>query len=285
MLNYEELKINIKSGTIAAIAFGPQDGKPILAVHGWLDNAASFVPIAKYLPEYRIIAIDLPGHGHSSHKPESSYMHFVDYMPDIVFVLDELGWDKFGFLGHSLGAAVLGMVAGLIPDRVTTLCIIDAIGPYHASPNHLPDQMLQSIKEYRLISKKRLPKYNSKEEAIAARLKASPMQQSSVEHIVNRGLFLDSDNNYKWRTDPRLLVKSLIMFSESQVDSFLARITAPTCLVKSTDGWPFTEESYHNRKKIIKNLTIHEIKGKHHLHMDEAETVGKIFNDFFNNNF
>jgi len=280
MTKFEEIRLNIKSGTVSGIAFGPKTGTPILAAHGWLDSAASFIPLAQYLSECRVIAVDLPGHGHSSHKPQLGYMHFIDYVPDLVFVLDELGWDKFILLGHSLGAAILSIIAGLIPDRVTKLLCIDALGPYHASAYHLPELMLQSINEYRMLHKKRPPSYESMEAAIAARLKASPMKPESVKHLVDRGLKLEDDGKYRWRTDPRLLVKSLIMFSEEQITSFLSRIIAPTCLVKSTKGWPFTEESYKNRSKIIKSLEVHNIDGGHHIHMDEAAKVGKIFNNF-----
>lgn len=280
MVKYEEIEITIKSGKISALAFGPKDGKPILAAHGWLDNAASFIPLAEFLSDHRLISIDLPGHGYSAHKPGETYMHFVDYVPDIISVIDELNWDTCSLLGHSLGAAILSIIAGVIPNRVDKLIILDAIGPYHTSAAHLPDLMLQSIKEYKKLELKKLPSYDSIQDAIKARLTASPMNIDSVEHLVNRGLELHPDQKYRWRTDPRLLIKSLIMFTEDQVDSFLSRITSPTCLIRSTHGWPFTEESYEHRRKIIKNLEIHKVDGRHHFHMDSPDKVGKIINKF-----
>jgi pimeloyl-ACP methyl ester carboxylesterase len=43
--------------------------RTILAVHGWLDNCNSFSPIAPLLPldDFRVIALDMPGHGLSDH--------------------------------------------------------------------------------------------------------------------------------------------------------------------------------------------------------------------------
>ena len=46
-----------------------QQGKPLLiALHGWLDNGASFLPLAPYLADFHLVCVDLPGHGHSDHK-------------------------------------------------------------------------------------------------------------------------------------------------------------------------------------------------------------------------
>ena len=53
---------------------GPKDAPPVLMFHGWLDNCYSFVPLLTMLPKNRrYIALDLPGHGHSSHKPTGCY--------------------------------------------------------------------------------------------------------------------------------------------------------------------------------------------------------------------
>ena len=53
---------------------GPTDAPPVLMCHGWLDNCYSFVPLLTKLPQNRrYIALDLPGHGHSTHKHMSCY--------------------------------------------------------------------------------------------------------------------------------------------------------------------------------------------------------------------
>ncbi len=48
---------------VAALRSGTPGGLKVLALHGWLDNAASFLPLAAQLPTLDLVMVDLPGHG------------------------------------------------------------------------------------------------------------------------------------------------------------------------------------------------------------------------------
>merc|ERR1719510_1131680 len=66
----KEIQIPVPWGHIAGKEWGNSDGEPWIALHGWLDNCGSFDTLLPYFPKtQRIIAIDLPGHGFSSHFP------------------------------------------------------------------------------------------------------------------------------------------------------------------------------------------------------------------------
>ncbi|MEZ5601350.1 MAG: alpha/beta fold hydrolase [Candidatus Competibacteraceae bacterium] len=97
----EELELQTPYLRLAARAWGPLDGVPVLALHGWLDNAASFDALAPLLPNTRLVALDLTGHGRSEHRPAGVHYHFVDFIPDVVAAADALGWNRFALLGHS----------------------------------------------------------------------------------------------------------------------------------------------------------------------------------------
>ena len=67
-----EITLKIPGFSIAGLTLGKPENPPILALHGWLDNANSFAPLAPYLQHnFYLIAVDLPGHGHSSHLSNS----------------------------------------------------------------------------------------------------------------------------------------------------------------------------------------------------------------------
>ena len=45
--------------------FGPDDGRPVVALHGVTGHALRWRVLAEQLPELRLVAVDLRGHGHS----------------------------------------------------------------------------------------------------------------------------------------------------------------------------------------------------------------------------
>lgn len=283
MKQIEEITIEVPHYSIAALSWGPKDGKPILALHGWLDNAASFLPLMPYLENFRFIAIDLPGHGMSSHLAQGAYLHLIDYVAHVVNIMDSLGWKKCSLLGHSLGAGVSSMVAGVIPERINELALIDGIGPITSKPEELPILMRNSIEEYSKSAARQPKVFTNKEDAINARLTASKMHLNSVKLLIERGL-KTHEKGFTWRTDQRLLFTPLSMLTEDQVRPFLENITCPTTLLRPSPGWPYDEKIFNQRINYIKDISVHRIPGEHHVHMDHPELVGKILEDFFNNN-
>lgn len=276
----QEIHIEISSGTLSALAWGPTDGKPILAIHGWLDNAASFIPIAQYFSDHRLIAIDLIGHGHSTHPPKGIYLHYIDYVANVVEIMDKMGWGTCTLLGHSLGAGIATIVAGTIPDRISSLALVDGIGPITLEEPQFPDLLQKALSDYAKLPQKKLPFYSSINEAVLARLQVSKMNKGSVELLVNRGI-KPVTGGYTWRTDPRLTCSPLVMYTENQIPPFLGRIHCNVCLIRPSHGWPFDDKVFSDRIRHLDNIEVHRVHGGHHVHMDHPDQVGTIFNDFF----
>lgn len=103
-------------GNIRGQIFGDpnvKNSKPILCLHGYLDNSNSFRPLAPYLcqnNQYYMIAIDLPGHGLSSYLPEG-----IPYTPKLFLssvrrVVKYFDLKSFYFLCHSYGIGLSYLV-------------------------------------------------------------------------------------------------------------------------------------------------------------------------------
>ncbi|XP_055700488.1 probable serine hydrolase [Phlebotomus papatasi] len=128
---FTEVEIPVPWGHVAGKWYGPADVRPILILHGWLDNAGSYDTLIPLLPKDRIsyLAIDLPGHGFSSHIPEGmTYSHY-DYLWLIHRIREIYGWPKVSLMGHSLGAVLNFLYTGIFPQDVDMIINLDGMIP------------------------------------------------------------------------------------------------------------------------------------------------------------
>ena len=95
-----EVTYQIDPISIAGIS-NQQLGKPlIIALHGWLDNANSIVPLMPYLMDYHVIALDWAGHGHSDHRPSGMEYLQMDYVDDLNQLIETNEWHGAILFGH-----------------------------------------------------------------------------------------------------------------------------------------------------------------------------------------
>ncbi|WP_293752100.1 alpha/beta fold hydrolase [uncultured Paraglaciecola sp.] len=114
----QPLEFPLSNITLCGIGYGDPSKPMILALHGWLDNAASFQPIAEYLNDYYILAIDITGHGLSSHRSDGANYHLTDFVFDIHELVESQGWSSFVLMGHSMGGVLIStaIAAGTLPE-------------------------------------------------------------------------------------------------------------------------------------------------------------------------
>ncbi|HEX3589708.1 MAG TPA: alpha/beta hydrolase [Pseudonocardiaceae bacterium] len=107
--------------------FGPDDGIPLLAVHGLAGHGGRWRQLATTrLPDYRFIAPDLRGHGRSIPFPPWT---LEQHAADLLTVIDAYGLDSVPVIAHSFGAAVTFHLARLAPGRLSRLLLLDpAVG-------------------------------------------------------------------------------------------------------------------------------------------------------------
>ena len=267
-------------GRIEGLRFGNPEGPPVLALHGWLDNAASFIPMAPYLATHDIVAIDMLGHGASSHIPKGYDYAFVDWLHDILDVLDALDWQQAHLLGHSLGGALASVLAAGAPERIASLALIEALGPPPWPGEHAAERLRNAIAgRRRAISPPRL--IADIDTAVRARLQATEKSEAAARLLVERNL-RQVDGGYQWRSDPRLMWPSHMRAEEASVRNWLAAIECPVLLV-AADPAPvyFTPELRDARFACLKHGVQHIIPGTHHVHMDKPEIVAGFIKGFW----
>ncbi|MCF5708106.1 alpha/beta fold hydrolase [Pseudomonas syringae] len=276
----EEVRLSLGHIELAAHLFGPEDGMPVIALHGWLDNANSFARLAPHLKGLRIVALDLAGHGHSDHRPIGAGYTLADYAFDVLQVAEQLGWQRFALLGHSLGAIISVMLAGALPERVTHLALIDGLIPLTGEADSAAERLGTALQAQLALPGKKKPVYQDQDRAIQARMHGVvAVSREAAERLAQRGL-MPVPGGYTWRSDSRLTLPSATRLTEPQAMAFVNRVRCPTQLIIAQEGM------LAKKRDVLSSLPfeIESLPGGHHLHLNDEEgacSVARCFNRFF----
>jgi pimeloyl-ACP methyl ester carboxylesterase len=273
--------IAIPGFTIAYRTWGEPHLPPLIALHGWLDNANSFALLAPYLAkQFHVVAIDLPGHGLSSHLPPGCYYHFTDGIFNILQITKALGFKLYHLLGHSMGACLASLIAGVVPEQILSMALIEALGPFANPEDECCEQLAKYARQsYETFEQESKP-YPSMELAVQARVKRGYLADKYVSILGERGL-QRKDNSFYWRHDRRLLKSTPLRLTENQVLSCLNNIRTKSCLIWAKTGFDFNQESIKQREAAVKNLEIYHLEGGHHVHMEHPDTVAQCLEEFY----
>ena len=278
----EEISIQANNLRLSGLAWGDRSNPPVLALHGWLDNAASFVPLSRFFSQLYVVALDLPGHGKSEHRQGVNAYHFIDFGTDVIHAINSLEFDRFTLLGHSLGAGISALISSVIPDRVERLAMVEGIAPVTAPENHFNNQFRRHVDQSVKPPSEGIS-YSTTDQAARARQKAGDLSFHSAKLIVERNLQL-TDEGYQWRTDRVLRKPSPVYLTEEHVKTYMNTIDCESLLIRSSDGIVLNWKSLHGRESYVNNLRIVDIDGGHHCHMDQPESVAEHLMPFLKSN-
>ncbi|MGI3130868.1 alpha/beta hydrolase [Halopseudomonas pachastrellae] len=281
-LSSHEVRFSLSGIEVAGKAWGEPGGLPVIGMHGWLDNAATFDLIAPALDGVYLVALDLPGHGLSGHLPAGGYSLWQQ-AATVLQVAEDLGWERFALLGHSMGAIISGILAGSLPERIIGAAMIDGLMPFTSEADDAPRQMARFFNSSLQLGNKRKPVYDSADKAISARVLGgtTPITREAAGRLVERGL-MPHDGGWTWRTDPQLMLPSPLRLTQRHATSFIENISAPTCLVLANQGVMHKHPEVLARIDAFSHLQIHRVDGGHHLHLEEqAASVADILKDFY----
>ena len=280
----QQLRFIVDGIEFKAQAWGNPKDFPMLALHGWLDNSASFFALAPKLNDVYLVALDMAGHGQSAHRHGSAPYNIWEDVAEIFDIADQLGWDRFALLGHSRGAIIATLAAGTFPERISHVALIEGILPEIMRAEDTPEQLAFSIKSLKKQSTKPLSVYVDMNAAILARENGMfPLGPLAAKALTDRGV-VAVENGFCWSTDKRLLAPSAIKLLPDQMAAFIRRITAPIHLILAEDGMPKLFPPYLSAVQQFPQISLDLIAGGHHLHMEqEVDCVADIFNSFLAN--
>jgi len=274
-----ERLIDIGGVRLAALCFGPEDGVPMLAMHGWLDNAASFERLAEQLHGVNLVALDLAGHGLSQRRADGVYV-FPDYVADASLAITALGWSRCVVVGHSLGAGVAALLAGTCPEQVARLVLLEGLGPLTNPDDAAPRQLRDALRaEATARARDEHSGYDDAEQVAERLASATGMRVDSARILLRRGLEPHA-GRVRWRADPHLRLPSRQRLTEAQVRAFFTAIACPTLIVRAVPGMTFDEALMRERLALLPGAAVAEIPGGHHVHLDDPAAVAAIVGPF-----
>lgn len=285
-----EFVVDTMFGRLTGLRCGAAGAPRVLALHGWLDNAASFVPLAAQWGDIELIALDLPGHGASAHLPPAADYSVVGAARSAFAAADALGWERFQLLGHSLGGAVASVMAAAMPQRIVRLALIEALGALAEDEAHTAARLREAFAAQATLAGKTLRVFADVATAVRARMQANDLSEVAARLLVERGIMSvpasstradEQQGGYVWRSDPRLTLTTAVRMSEMQVRDVVAGIQCPTRVVYAEPAhWYFPDVLRRERAALLAHGELVVMAGGHHLHMEDPAAVATAFGDF-----
>jgi pimeloyl-ACP methyl ester carboxylesterase len=262
--------------TLRGLAWGPEDGIPVLALHGWMDHADSFRELAPRLAGCHVVALDLSGQGLSGHRAPHATYNIWDDLPQIDGLLDQLGWDDCVILGHSRGANIGALLAAALPERVRALISLDALVPDPAKGDFV--STLRAFVADTRKQKARAPRSFATREDYVARRSSQGNASRTAEALADRALE-QVEGGFRLRGDPRLFASSAVKLTQADADAVMRAIACPVLNMWAEDGIlrgrPALADTAARGAELIADYRRVDIPGDHHFHLD-PEAAGRI---------
>lgn len=288
----KELEIKVPWGHVAAKWYGSENVQPILMVHGWQDNAGAFDTLIPLLPrDLSYLAIDLPGHGRSSHIPKGNYYHAVDFIPLFENIRKIFEWERLSLIAHSMGSMISFIYASLYPKNVNLVCALDTLKILDLEPKVIEKIYTHQIKKLVGLNENLIrnpPEYTYDE--LIQRVHDGSRNSVDLEkakYLIDRGAKASATDPNKFHFTRDIRVKFMLHFYERQEFSLehIKRIKAPYLFIRGEDRNFAEPEAKINEaadffRKHNERFEMIRVKGTHHFFLNHPESVSQPISDF-----
>jgi len=239
------------------LEWGAADRQPLLLLHGIARVARTFDHIAPHFTKgYRVIAVDMRGHGDSSWDPQGAYL-VEDYTRDIEALVEQLDLRDIVVWGSSTGGRVAQVMAGSHPERIAA-AIIEDVGPERPPA----------------ISGRRAERMGREEngwasaDELLAQLRSDYPRTSEaiLRHFAAHGSKRRADGRIVWKRDPAILKG----FVPTEIWRFVREIRAPIIYVLGGASSIVPPETQEALKQALPQMEIVTMPGLGHYPSDES---------------
>jgi pimeloyl-ACP methyl ester carboxylesterase len=269
--------------------WGRADAPMLFMLHGWMDVSASFQFMVDCLrQDWHVIAPDWRGFGLTRSPGVDTYW-FPDYLADLDALLQHYSpQHPVNLVGHSMGGNILGIYAGVRPQRVCKAVNLEGFGLAATDSKQAPARFAQWLDG--LNQPPALRTYESLE-AVAGRLQKTNPRLSDERAAFLAIHWAEQDGQGRWRilADPAHKSAGPLLYQLDQMTACWQAITAPVLCVEAedTDMWKWMgpkEGARHEidrRIGLIPNATkVMIADAGHMLHHDQPQVLAQLIERF-----
>lgn len=250
---------------------------------GWLDTSATWAPVADVLAaRFQVYAPDWRGVGHTE-WPQDGYW-FYDYVADLDALLAHYAPNQpVKLVGHSMGAQVASLYAGLRPERIQRLACLDGLFLPDMEPALAPKRFRAWLDEVRELP---APKSYDSFEVLAQRIRKQHPQLSDEKALfVARGWgYTDGHGRVRLLADPKHYLRGPALYKAAESLAIWQQVTAPTLFLdagKSLFGQAIPAEELQRRRACFREHRVERIEhAGHMLHFDAPEDTAAALDRF-----
>jgi len=232
----------------------------MILIHGIARHAHTFDHIvSEFTRDYRVIALDMRGHGDSAWSAEGAYL-VEDHVKDLEAIVRELGLARVTLWGNSTGGRVVQVYAGLHPEMVQRL-IVEDVGPER--PQNIAESFANRVRREAVG-------WASEDDLVTQLKEQSPRTPEAILRTYARfGTMRRSDGRLIWKFDPNL-VKG---FVETELWQYVSKITSPTLFVIGGASPIVPAETQKRLSGTLRNCEVVVMPGLGH-YPNEEDTTG-----------
>jgi pimeloyl-ACP methyl ester carboxylesterase len=255
---------------------GPENGRKWVFVHGLMGYGANWRKIISGLEaSERVLTFDQRGHGRSQ-KPATGYTP-EDYSEDIFKITEELGWDRFILVGHSMGGRNVLNFASRHPEKLIKL-VVEDIGP-EADPNAVNYyEKLLGMVPTPFPSREAARNFFQKDflEMAKTRDKPQVLAQFFYANIEDK-----PDGTADWRFSKQGILQTVVDGRASERWQEVESLQVPTLWVRGAQSRELTRENFEKILRTNPMITGVEIPNAGHwVHSEQPAAFLQALKDF-----
>ena len=268
------------------VDWGKPEASPLLLLHGGRDHGRSWDWIARALRhDHHVVAPDLRGHGDSAWAIGGSY-GLADFVADLDQLVHQKQLAPVSIIAHSLGGAVSLLYAGLFPEAVRRLVVLEGtwqLDPALTTRSQRPVEQRVTgwIEQLRALAVRTPRGCGTLEEAVARMRQANPhLSIDQARQLTVHGTRRNEDGTLGWTFDPYVRTLAPNRFSTAEVIALWSRLIGPVLLLHGATS-PHADPQTLGLLPHFQNARAVTIADAGHwLHHDRLEEVLAVARPF-----